>query len=34
MTELYRSLNKKRPSVLDEIFVTIIDIGGDPPEVT
>lgn len=33
MTELYRSLNKKRPSQLDEIFVTNIDIGGEPPEV-
>ncbi|CAK75164.1 unnamed protein product (macronuclear) [Paramecium tetraurelia] len=33
MTELYRSLNKKRPSQLDEIYVTFIDIGGEPPEV-
>lgn len=33
MQEVYISLNKKRPSSLDEMIVTNFEIGGSPPEI-
>lgn len=32
MQEVYISLNKKRPSSLDEMIVTNFEIRGTPPE--